>query len=114
MFKKISIGKTRAARRVVFVFTEDLDRKDHTGVPVELRAAFIRGISNPGFHAETGETAFVDDLLLLGLGSQESVDADAARAAEARLVATLSRSGVDAIEFASRADGDDLPRRGRK
>ena len=109
MFKKISIGKTRAARRVVFVFTEDLDRKDHTGVPVELRTAFIRGISNPGFHAETGETAFVDDLLLLGLGSEDSVDADAARTAGARLVATLTRSGVDAIEFASREDGDELP-----
>ena len=83
MFKKITIGKTRAARKVACVFTEDLDRKDHTGIPVGIRPDFVRGISNPGFQAETGETAFVDDLLLLGLGSEDSVDADTARKAGA-------------------------------
>jgi leucyl aminopeptidase len=109
MFKKITIGKTRAARKVACVFTEDLDRKDHTGIPVGIRPDFIRGISNPGFQAETGETAFVDDLLLLGLGSEDSIDADTARKAGAGLLAALDRAGVDAIEFVSRPDCDEMP-----
>ena len=79
MFKKISVAKARSGRKSVGVFTEDLERRNHRGIPQEIRNDFVRGISNPGFKAEVGETAFEGDLLLLGLGSRDDLDTAAAR-----------------------------------
>ncbi len=109
MFKKISVAKARSGRKSVGVFAEDLERRNHRGIPQEIRNDFVRGISNPGFKAEVGETAFEGDLLLLGLGSRDHLDTAAARKAGAGLLRSLHRAEVDTIEFVVRGDCDDLP-----
>lgn len=109
MFKKISVGKVRSARRTMAVFTEDLERRDHSGVPAGIRDQFVRAISAPGFKAEVGETRFHEDVLLFGLGSETDVEAAAARKAGASVLRALDRAGVDAIEIVARPDWNDRP-----
>ena len=81
MFKKITVGKSKSACRAIAAFTEDLERRDHAGVPKEHRATFGRGVTAPGFKAEVGEIRFHDDLVLVGLGSEEAVGTAQARRA---------------------------------
>ena len=109
MFKQITVGSARSARPLVGVYTEDLERRDHVAIPEAHRDAFVRGISTPGFKAEVGETAFGDDLVLVGLGSVESVDANATRRAGASVVRRLDRAGIDAIRVITREDVGDRP-----
>ncbi len=109
MFKQINVGKARSARKMMPVFIEDLERRDHSGIPDELRDGFVRAISAPGFKAEVGEIRFHEDVMLIGLGSEERVDETAARKAGASALRALDRSGIDAIEVANRLDWDDRP-----
>ncbi len=109
MFKQITVGSARSARPLVGVYTEDLKRRDHAAIPNEHRDAFVRGISTPGFKADIGEVVFGDDLVLVGLGSVENVDADATRRAGASLVRRLDRAGIDAVRVIRRDDAGDRP-----
>ena len=109
MFKKITVGKSKSACRAIVAFTEDLERRDHAGVPKEHRATFGRGVTAPGFKAEVGEIRFHDDLVLVGLGSEEAVGTAQARRGGAGLLKALDRAGIDAVEMLARTDCDDLP-----
>ena len=109
MFKKISIGKSASARRTMAVFTEDLERRDHAGVPKEIRKALVEAMAVPGFKADVGEIRFHGDVLFFGLGSEEKVDTTAARKAGASVLRALDRAGVDAIEIVARPDFNQRP-----
>ena len=109
MFKKISIGKTASARQTMAVYTEDLERRDHAGVPKEIRKALMEATAVPGFKAAVGEIRFHGDMLFFGLGSEETVDAVAVRKAGASVLRALDRAGVDAIEIVARPDWNDRP-----
>jgi leucyl aminopeptidase len=109
MFKQITVGSARSARPLIGVYTEDLDRRSHGAIPADQRAAFVRGISTPGFKAEVGELAFGDDLVLVGLGSVEKVDANSTRRAGAALVRRLDRAGIDAVRVLPRGDAKKRP-----
>ena len=109
MYRKITAGTAKTARRIAIAFEEDLGRKRHDAVATGDRDAFRRGLKTPGFKGEPGDIAITDTLILLGVGSRDRIGTEPARRAGARLQAFLDRAGIDAVVFTQRGDCDDLP-----
>ncbi len=99
MYKALKAGKDRSPWVVVAVTSRD-------GVPAgaklsaEQRSKFEAALKRPGFKAEPGEVAYVDDkLIALGLGPAKDVKPELLRTAGARLVKALDRLGAAAAEL---------------
>ncbi|MCH2161476.1 MAG: leucyl aminopeptidase family protein [Phycisphaerales bacterium] len=108
MFRTITVGKSRNAIPVIGAYSEDIGRRKNPGVPARLFDAFKEGLARPGFKAEVGDVAFVENrLILIGLGTSDDFSTAQARRVGARLLRTLDRCQVNAIQVQKRSDRSD-------